>query len=227
MAEIFQLDPVSPPARYYEARLLLNRNWNWESLRRVQSRIRDHPPARTDFVRLVQQALRPSKEEALFLRHGLIEDMQRDLPPESHEGQAFVLGLRAEVEGVLDEAKLRPRLEVHDRALASNPGAWELRLARALLHVRLGHLRAAREDLDLVELSWPSVGGPAYFRALYLAASGAELAAVLAQLKEARIRGYKLWTHPSWTLDHYPEFARFRGIAEFDAFMDLHRKKRR
>ena len=227
VAEILSLDPVSPQTRYYEARLLLNRNWDWESLKRTQTRIRAHPPVRTDFVRLVQQALRPSQEESLFLRHGLIKKLQDNLPPGFLEGQAFVLGLRAEIEGELREEELRPRLEVHDRALASNPGAWELRLARALLYVRLGHYCAARADLDLVELSWPSVGGVAYFRSLLLAAEGADLEAVLAQLMEARIRGYKLWTHPSWTLDHYPELARFRGQEPFDAFMDLHRKKKR
>ena len=225
VAEILSLDPISPQTRYYEARLLLNRTWDWEGLRRGQTRIRDHPHVRTDFVRLVQQALRPSREESLFLRHGLIEKMQANLPAHFVEGQAFVLGLRAEIEGKQGEAQLRPCLAAHDRALASNPGAWELRLARALLYVRLGQFRAARAELDLVELAWPGVGGVAYFRCLLLAAQGADLVTTLAGLKEARVRGYKLWGHPSWTLDHYPELARFRGLEAFEAFMDLQQKK--
>ena len=225
VAEILSLDPISPQTRYYEARLLLNMTWDWEGLKRAQTRIRDHPHVRTDFVRLVQQALRPSREDSVFLRRGLIKTMQEKLPAEFLEGHAFVLGLRAEIEGKRGEAELRPILEAHDRALASNPGAWELRLARALLHVRLGHFRAARADLDLVELTWPALGGVAYFRCLLLAAQGADLETTLAGLGEARIRGYKLWSHPSWTLDHYPELARFRGQKAFEAFMDLQRKK--
>ncbi|MGE0711979.1 MAG: protein kinase [Planctomycetota bacterium] len=215
---VLELAPTLPFGRYYLGRAQFNIGERWRGLRGCLRGLRRYPPAGTDLQRLLYKA-RFVEPGQIFLRAGLYEQTERDVPAQAVEGQAYVLGLRVEMDGLQGRAALAPRLAALRAALACSPEAWELRTLRALVLLRCGLLRAAARDVELCRRMVPTAGSVSFVEALLLAARGRPVKEVVDALERARQGDFKLWADKTWEIRRYPELRDYLELAPFQDFL--------
>ncbi|MCA8924471.1 MAG: hypothetical protein KDD82_21855, partial [Planctomycetes bacterium] len=143
----------------------------------------------------------------------------RARPPASwREREALAILEAFAVELGEREQRLAPALASCEAVLAARPEVVSARLGRAFLLVRSGRLEEADEELSVLEAWAPEAPLTGFYRALWLAKSGADPADVRAALERAHgltFRGAGD-SYGKLRLRDYPELAPYDGRVSTD-----------